>query len=271
MPRPTANKIRLDVLLHERGLVDSRERGRRLIIAGEVLVDGQLIFKPGTHVSAGAQIDLKQKPRFVSRGGEKLSAALERFALDPAGWVCADVGASTGGFTDCLLQAGAAQVYAVDVGYGQLDWSLRQDERVIVMERVNARHLEALPERVDFVSIDVSFISLRLIFPVLPGWLKPGGQVVALVKPQFEAGRADVGKGGVVKDPDIHRRVLRDVAESALENGLFPKGFIPSPIKGPAGNVEFLLWLDPVSGLPTADFSVMIGEVVEEAHRLLLG
>jgi 23S rRNA (cytidine1920-2'-O)/16S rRNA (cytidine1409-2'-O)-methyltransferase len=198
-----------------------------------------------------SSIRIREQPRFASRGGEKLAAALEAFALRPQGWVCADVGASTGGFTDCLLQAGAERVYALDVGYGQLAWPLRQDNRVIVMERTNARHVERLPEPVDLVTIDVSFISLSLLLPVIQTWLKPDGQVIALVKPQFEAGKKDVGKGGVVRDSAVHRRVLKDVILAAQRCGLAPSGLIRSPLLGPAGNTEFLLWLS--SRCPASD------------------
>ncbi|RLC56795.1 MAG: TlyA family rRNA (cytidine-2'-O)-methyltransferase, partial [Chloroflexota bacterium] len=208
-------KRRLDVLLVERGLAESRTQAQRLIRAGLVRVAGQVADKPGTQVATNAAITLQARPRFVSRGGEKLEAALVRFGLDVRGWVAADVGASTGGFTDCLLQHGARRVYAIDVGYGQLDWRLRNDPRVVVMERTNARYLESLPEPVDLVTVDVSFISLGLILPMAVRWLKPGGQVVALIKPQFEAGRREVGKGGVVRDPQVHRRVLERVLDIA--------------------------------------------------------
>jgi 23S rRNA (cytidine1920-2'-O)/16S rRNA (cytidine1409-2'-O)-methyltransferase len=238
-----SGKVRLDVLLVERGLVDSREQGQRLIMAGEVLVDGQPATKPGRRVEPDADVRIKSKPRFASRGGDKLAAALDAFGIQPEGWVCADVGASTGGFTDCLLQAGAARVYAIDVGYGQLDWRLRQDARVVVMERTNARTLERLPEPVDFVSVDASFISLRLLLPPIRGWLRAGGMAVALVKPQFEAGRREVSKGGVVRDPAVHRRVLIEVMVAAQGLDFAPLGLIRSPLLGPAGNVEFLLWL----------------------------
>jgi len=236
-------KSRLDVLLVERGLALSRERAKRLIMAGEVLVDEQPRTKPGMQVPVSVRIRVVERPRFVSRGGDKLAAALERFAIEPGGWVCADVGASTGGFTDCLLKNGAAKVYAIDVGYGQLAWSLRQDERVVVMERVNARYLETLPEPIKFACADVSFISLELILPAIHGWLTSEAQVVTLVKPQFEAGRTEVGKGGVVKDPAIHARVLERSIEVARSQRFAVLGLIASPLRGPAGNVEFLLWL----------------------------
>ncbi len=269
-------KKRLDVLLAERGLAGSRTEAQRLIRAGEVRVAGQIADKPGAQVATGAEITVKARPRFVSRGGEKLEAALARFGLDVAGVAAADVGASTGGFTDCLLQHGAHRVYAIDVGYGQLDWRLRNDPRVVVMERTNARYLESLPEPVGLVTADVSFISLRLILPAAVSWLSPpspvvalappgrvvdfgsdgdvvpllpqrrergeGGQVVALIKPQFEAGRRYVEKGGVVRDPEVHRRVLEHVLGAAAELDLGLRGLMPSPLRGPAGNVEFLGW-----------------------------
>ena len=238
-----AGHERLDVLLARRGLVDSRSRARALIMAGEVLVDGRRVDKAGTRVDTGATVELKVKPRYVSRGGDKLAAALDAFSIGIAAAVCADVGASSGGFTDCLLQHGAARVYAIDVGYGQLDWTLRQDRRVVVMERSNARHVTHLPEPVDLVVIDVSFISLRLIFPVIRNWLKTPANIVALVKPQFEAGRRAVGKGGVVRDPQVHRQVLNQVLTSAREEGFCVAGLLRSPLLGPAGNVEFLCWL----------------------------
>jgi 23S rRNA (cytidine1920-2'-O)/16S rRNA (cytidine1409-2'-O)-methyltransferase len=238
-----SSRVRLDVLLVERGLIDSRELARRMVMAGEVTVDNQIVSKPGMKVPNDANLVLKSKPRFVSRGGEKLAAALDRFQINPAGWVCADAGASTGGFTDVLLQADAAKVYAVDVGYGQLAWQIRQDPRVVVMERVNARYLEVLPEAIDFAVVDVSFISQRLILPRLYDWLHQTGQAVTLVKPQFEAGRSEVGKGGVVKDPAVHAKVLRDLIAFAISEGFYVLGLIPSPLHGPAGNIEFLLWL----------------------------
>jgi 23S rRNA (cytidine1920-2'-O)/16S rRNA (cytidine1409-2'-O)-methyltransferase len=205
-------------------------------------------------------------PRFVSRGGEKLAAALKRFAIDPEGWVCADVGASTGGFSDCLLQAGAAKVYAIDVGYGQLAWELRQDDRVVVMERTNARYLATLPEPIDFAVSDVSFISLRHVLPPIRLWLTVAGQAVVLVKPQFEAGRADVGKGGVVRDATIHRRVLSDVTAFACNQGFAIRGLIPSPLHGPSGNIEFLLWLALAEIEVPCEVGSLIDAAVTEAH-----
>ncbi len=238
-----SGRQRLDVLVVERGLTDSREQARRLIMAGEVTVAGQVVDKPGMRVSQDAEIVVQAGPRYVSRGGEKLEAALAAFAVNPAGRICADVGASTGGFTDCLLQHGAMKVYAIDVGYGQLDYRLRQDARVIVMERTNARYVEALPEAVSLVTVDASFISLKLLLPVIRRWLASPAAVVPLIKPQFEAGKSDVGKGGVVKDPVVHRRVLEEVLSAAVAEGYTVRGLIRSPLKGPAGNVEFLAWL----------------------------
>ena len=238
------NKQRLDVLLVERNWAKSRSQAQGLIRAGRVRIAGQVVDKPGTQVPVGADVTLEERPRFVGRGGQKLEAAVARFGLDEdlRGAVVADVGASTGGFTDCLLQHGARRVYAIDVGYGQLDWRLRNDERVVVMERTNARYLKELPEAVSLVTIDVSFISLRLILPPVLGWLAPGGQVVALIKPQFEAGRRHVQKGGVVRDPAVHRAVLTRILNAAASLGLVLRGIIPSPLRGPAGNVEFLAW-----------------------------
>jgi 23S rRNA (cytidine1920-2'-O)/16S rRNA (cytidine1409-2'-O)-methyltransferase len=237
------DKQRLDVLIHELGLAPSREKARAYIMAGEVLVNGTVIDKPGTQVKTDVSIEMQGKPRFVSRGGEKLDAAIKHFGITAAERLCADVGASTGGFTDCLLQHGAAKVYAIDVGYGQLDYRLRHDNRVQVMERTNARLLESLETPVSLVVIDSSFISLKLLLPVIKKWLTPEADIVALIKPQFEAGKRDVGKGGVVRDPLVHRRVLLEVLGFAQKQNLHPQGLITSPLLGPAGNKEFLAWL----------------------------
>jgi 23S rRNA (cytidine1920-2'-O)/16S rRNA (cytidine1409-2'-O)-methyltransferase len=239
MKKP-ATKKRLDILLVERELVDSRQQAQRLIMAGQVMVDGRMVDKPGTRVSQEADVTVKAALPYVSRGGLKLEAALDRFAIEVTEVIAADVGASTGGFTDCLLQRGASKVYAIDVGYGQLAWRLRNDRRVIVMERVNVRHLEGLPEPIDLATVDVSFISLELVLPVIIGFLKPHGDIVTLIKPQFEAGRKQVGKGGVVKDLEVHRAVLRKVLLWAEGHGLTVRDLMASPLKGPAGNVEFL-------------------------------
>jgi len=226
----------------ERGLAESRAVAQRLILAGEVRVDGAPAQKASQPVAAAQQVEVVGGPAYVSRGGEKLVAALSTFGLAVDGKTCADVGASTGGFTDCLLQHGARSVFAVDVGRGILHWKLRQDPRVVVLEGTNARYLSELPSPVELVTIDVAFISLRLILPVVVHWLTPGGDVVALVKPQFEAGRDAVGKGGVVRDPAVHRKVLQDVLDFSASAGLAPQGLIPSPLRGPKGNIEFLLW-----------------------------
>jgi 23S rRNA (cytidine1920-2'-O)/16S rRNA (cytidine1409-2'-O)-methyltransferase len=237
---PDGNKKRLDLLLVERGLVETRSLAQRLILAGRVKVDGRETIQAGKLLPPDARLELTEIPRYVSRGGEKLEAALDRFSISPAGWICADAGASTGGFTDCLLQRGAARVYAIDVGKGILDWRLRNDPRVVVLEQRNARYLDALPELVDLVTADLAFISLRLLFPVFVRWLRAGGRAVALIKPQFEAGRSQVGRGGVVKDPAVHRSVLEEVLRSALQSGFVVEGLMASPLKGPAGNIEFL-------------------------------
>jgi 23S rRNA (cytidine1920-2'-O)/16S rRNA (cytidine1409-2'-O)-methyltransferase len=237
-------KNRLDTLLVERGLAETREKAKRLILAGSVEVNSQVADKPGMMVDARAEVRIREALPFVSRGGLKLQAALDEFGLSVDGLTAADFGASTGGFTDCLLQRGARRVYAVDVGYGQLAWTLRNDPRVVVMDRTNVRYVQSLPEPVDLVTIDVSFISLGLVLPAARRVLKPdAGQVVALVKPQFEAGRDRVGKGGVVKDPDTHRAVLQAVRGMARDAGFHVWGLARSPVTGPAGNVEFLLRL----------------------------
>jgi 23S rRNA (cytidine1920-2'-O)/16S rRNA (cytidine1409-2'-O)-methyltransferase len=236
-------KKRIDILLVDRGLAESRNQAQRLVMAGEVRVDGEMVHKSSAMVSANAEIEIKQRPKYVSRGGKKLAAALEAFNVDTHEKICADVGASTGGFTDCLLQSGAAKVYAIDVGYGVLHWKLRQDPRVVVMERTNARYLDMLQERPDLVTIDASFISLGLILPAVKGWFAGDvGQTIALIKPQFEAGRkAAAVHAGVIKDDEVHEQVLRVTLSSAMELGFFPVGLIPSPILGPKGNVEFLV------------------------------
>jgi 23S rRNA (cytidine1920-2'-O)/16S rRNA (cytidine1409-2'-O)-methyltransferase len=236
-------RVRLDQALVAQGLVPSRQRAQAMVRAGLVRVAGEVADRPDQLVSPDVGIDLDGTKEFVSRGGEKLTAALDAFGIDPAGRVVLDVGASTGGFTDVLLRRGASAVIAVDVGYGQLAWSLRQDPRVIVLERVNIRHLERLPVPADLAVIDVSFISLRLVLPRVRELLSPPGDVVALVKPQFEVGKGAVGKGGVVRDPEQHRRVLSELSHFAEENGYLVAGEIPSPILGAKGNREFLVQL----------------------------
>jgi len=241
-------KVRLDALLVERGLADSREKARAVILAGDVLVEGRPAMKAGQLVDAAADVQLSRPPRFVSRGGEKLDHALSVFGLDVAGAVALDGGASTGGCTDCLLQRGAARVYAVDGGYGQLDYRLRNDPRVAVLERTNLRDLPPLPEPVDVATVDVAFISLTKVLPAVVRALRPGGMIVALVKPQFEAGRKEVGRGGVVRDPQIHAAVIGRVAAWATSAGLRVRGLTASPLLGPAGNREFFLLLQKPAG-----------------------
>jgi 23S rRNA (cytidine1920-2'-O)/16S rRNA (cytidine1409-2'-O)-methyltransferase len=246
------DRLRLDEALVERGLVENRSRARAVIMAADVLVNGAAVTRAGATVHSDDEVSLKSPPRFVSRGGEKLEHALTVFSVEVRDVIAADFGASTGGFTDCLLQHGAARVYAVDVGYGQLANRLRADPRVVVMDRTNARHLESLPEQVDLVTIDVSFIGLRLVLPAARNVLNDGGRIVALVKPQFEAGRTEVGKGGVVRDPHTHRRVLESFFTAAEELGLGITGLTASPLRGPAGNIEFLAALAPgVSSIPS--------------------
>lgn len=237
-------KERLDVLVHERGLADSRTRAQALILAGLVVVDDQRVDKPGTRVPIDAELRLKGEViPYVSRGGLKLKGALDAFKLDVRGAVCADIGASTGGFTDCLLQEGAARVHAIDVGYGQLHEKLRQDPRVISRERVNARHLtdDELPEPVTVIVIDVSFISLELVLPAVLPKLEPGGLLIALVKPQFEVGPANIDKGGVVRDAVVRQAAIDRIRAFVAARGLVELGVIDSPVPGPAGNVEALL------------------------------
>ena len=255
-------KERLDLLLVGRDLVESRQQAQRLIMAGQVTVDGSLVDKPGSRVPVGADVQVIGTSPYVSRGGYKLAAALDAFGLDVEGLVAADVGASTGGFTDCLLQRGAARVYAIDVGYGQLAWKLQKSPRVVVMDRVNARYVEHLPEAVDLATVDVSFISLRLVLPAVLQWLKARGQIVALIKPQFEAGRQQVGKGGVVRDPAVHRSVLGEILHWAGGQELGLMGLIRSPITGPAGNVEYLAhWV--VGQSPALEIQPAIDTCVE--------
>lgn len=237
-------KTRLDLLMVERGMADTRSLAQRMVMAGQVRVNGEVVLKSSASVDAGMDISLDQGPRFVSRGGEKLAAALQEFKINVAGLACADVGASTGGFTDCLLQNGARLVYAIDVGKGILHWRIRQRPDVVVMEETNARYVERLPEVVQFVSMDVSFISLKTLLPVVKNWLSTPAELVTLIKPQFEAGRKAVSKGdGVIRDPEIHQQVLSDILSFARSQGFGIQGVIRSPLTGPKGNVEFLSWL----------------------------
>jgi 23S rRNA (cytidine1920-2'-O)/16S rRNA (cytidine1409-2'-O)-methyltransferase len=253
-------RIRLDQLLTERGLARSRAEAQALIHAGDVELDGMRRLKPGQLVAQDASVSLVEKPRWASRAGAKLEAALDVFGIDPAGMAVLDAGASTGGFTDVLLARGARRVYAVDVGRAQLIQRLRDDPRVVSMERMNLRELRELPEPIDLATLDLSFISLRLVLPAVHDLLADTGRVVALVKPQFEAGREDVPRGGVVRDPETWARVIREVASSAAETGLEPQGVIRSPIAGGDGNIEFLLHMR--SDGATMDLDPAIAEAV---------
>lgn len=242
-------KTRLDLLLVERGLAESRAKAQAIIMAGQVRVDGQMVDRVSAGFAPEVRVEVEAGPRFVSRGGEKLQAALEVFPVDPQGRVCADVGASTGGFSDCLLQHGALKVYAIDVGKGILHWKLRNDPRVVVMEATNARHVERLPEPVQLLTCDASFISLKVLLPVFQNWLAPSADVITLIKPQFEAGRKDVARGdGVVRDPAVHRRVLAELLAFVQSRGLGVQGLLRSPLLGPKGNTEFLAWLTSAAG-----------------------
>ena len=264
-----SNKTRLDVLLVEQGHMESRQKAQAVIMTGSVFVDGQRVDKPGTAVPNTAQIEVRGHALpYVSRGGLKLEKAMKTFPLTLTGKVCADIGASTGGFTDCMLQNGAKKVYAVDVGYGQLDWRLRSDERVVCMERTNARYLthEQIPDELDFASVDVSFISLKLILPALAALLKPDGHAVCLVKPQFEAGREKVGKKGVVRDPAVHLEVLEHFLEHAKESRFTVLGLTYSPIRGPEGNIEYLGYLSRAEEEPPVHD---LKALVEASHAAL--
>lgn len=251
----------------ERGLAESRAAAQRLVMAGQVRAADQVILKPSQMVEEGVQVTVEHGPKYVSRGGEKLEAALEQFQPGVIGRVCADVGASTGGFTDCLLQHGARRVYAIDVGKGILAWKLRQNPAVVVMENTNARYLESLPEAVELATIDASFISLKILLPVVKGWLKGGeGDVIALIKPQFEAGRQEVRRGkGVIREAGVHAEVLREVLAFAQEGGYQVKGLIRSPLLGPKGNTEFLCWLRWGDQGGAVDIGEMIRQVVGES------
>ena len=266
-------KTRLDAAVAARGLTESREKAKALIMAGSVYVNGQKESKAGREVLPDDTIEIRGGTLpYVSRGGLKLERALQVFPLNLTGKLCLDVGASTGGFTDCMLQNGAAKVYAVDVGYGQLAWKLRNDPRVVNLERTNFRYVtrEQVPEPIDFASADVAFISLRLILPVMYDLLKPDGEAVCLVKPQFEAGREKVGKHGVVRDPAVHQEVILSVASFAAGLGFGIRGLDHSPIKGPEGNIEYLLYLQKGDG-PAAfgDLTEAAAAVVARSHETL--
>jgi 23S rRNA (cytidine1920-2'-O)/16S rRNA (cytidine1409-2'-O)-methyltransferase len=265
-------KKRLDVLLVEQGYADNRTKAQAIIMSGQVYVEGQKADKPGTSYEETVSIEVRGAAcPYVSRGGLKLEKALRDFGVDPTGFVCSDSGASTGGFTDCLLQQGAKKVFAIDVGYGQLDWKIRSDPRVVVMERTNVRYVtpEQLGEPLDLSVIDVSFISLRIVLPVIKTFLKPeSGQVLCLIKPQFEAGKEKVGKKGVVRDPETHKQVLDDFVELTKQTGFTIFGLTFSPVKGPEGNIEFLghLTLQDKTGI-TPDTALL----VQQAHEALKG
>ena len=260
---------RLDVTLVVRGLAESRSRAQAVIMAGEVYVNGQKADKAGMDVPLEAEVEVRGNVcPYVSRGGLKLEKALRDFGVDPTGYVCSDSGASTGGFTDCLLQQGASKVFAIDVGYGQLAWKIRSDPRVVVMERTNIRYVtpEDLGEALDLSVVDVSFISLRIVLPAIQRLLKPTGQVLCLIKPQFEAGKENVGKKGVVRDPAVHEQVLRDFVALATELGFTLRNLTFSPVKGPEGNIEFL------GHLSLADCKGICpdtAQVVRQAHETL--
>ena len=260
--------LRLDLALVERSLAPSRERAQALILAGVVRVDGETERRASRRVALDVRVSVDEPSRFVSRGGLKLERALDRFRISVEGKVCLDAGASTGGFVDCLLQRGAAKVYAVDVGYGQLDWRLRQDPRVVVMERVNVRYLEQLEEPLSIVTADVSFISLRLVLPSLRRLTAAGAPILTLIKPQFEAGREAVGKGGVVREAATHERLLLDLASWGEAHGERLVELDYSPLRGPAGNIEFLgLWMSEPAESLSGD---SIHSLVLDAHRSLL-
>ncbi len=264
-------KDRLDIILVEKGLFPSREKAKAAIMAGVVLVDGQTVDKAGTQVSADAEFSIKQNLcPYVSRGGLKLEKAINEFNIELTNAVCMDIGASTGGFTDCMLQRGATKVYAIDVGYGQLDYKLRTDPRVINMEKVNVRYLDTdtVEDEIDFVSIDVSFISLKLVLPVAASLLRENGSVLCLVKPQFEAGREQVGKKGIVRDPDVHKQVIENVIGYAAASGLYPAGLTFSPITGAKGNIEYLLWLQKSESFNKKD-SFTVNQIIAQAHSAL--
>ena len=262
-------KVRLDQLLYDRGYTESRERAKTTVMSGLVFVNGQRVDKPGTAVDPEAAIEVRGEAiPFVSRGGFKLDKALKVFPVDPAGKTCIDCGASTGGFTDVLLQHGAAKVYAVDVGYGQLAWKLRTDPRVVNLERTNLRYVteEQIPELLDLAVMDVSFISIRLVLPAVRALLKPGADLICLIKPQFEAGREEVGKKGVVRDEAVHARVIRDILDFAPGIGLSVMGLDFSPIKGPEGNIEYICHLK--NGVFEAA-AIDVDAVVKASHESL--
>ena len=266
-------KERLDVLLVQLGLANSRELAKAYIMAGNVYVDGQKEDKAGTKVAVNADIEVKgSQMKYVSRGGYKLEKAINEFGVQLEGKICLDIGASTGGFTDCMLQNGASKVYAIDVGYGQFAWKLRQDERVVCLEKTNVRYVthEQVPDEGDFASIDVSFISLTKVLPAVLGVLGPAGQLVCLIKPQFEAGREKVGKKGVVRDINVHREVIEMIVNYVRAQNLGILALDFSPIKGPEGNIEYLIYLDKSqAGMTVEEVENRLEEVVAESHKIL--
>lgn len=265
-------KERLDILLVERGFVQSRERAKRIIMAGQVLVNGQKIDKAGTTVKSDAELRLLGEDiPYVSRGGLKLAKAIEEFGISLEGKIAADIGASTGGFSDCMLQNGASKVYAIDVGYGQLAWKLRTDERVINMERTNIRHVtpDMLGDVLDFASIDVAFISLTKVLSVVKSLLQEKGEIVALIKPQFEAGREKIGKKGVVHDPEVHKEVVSNIIGFSRQEGFVPIALTYSPVKGPEGNIEYLIRLSKDLSLADNITDELSLQIVKEAHEKL--
>ncbi len=266
-----SDKKRLDILVFESGIAESREKAKALIMSGDIYVDNQKSDKPGTTYPVTAKIELRgNKLPYVSRGGLKLEKALKVFPIDLKDKITMDIGASHGGFTDCMLQNGAKKVYAIDVGYGQLDWKLRNDERVVNLERTNVRYItkEQVPDEVDFFSVDVSFISLCLVLPAARPLLKDGGQAVCLIKPQFEAGREKVGKKGVVRDRTVHKEVIKKIYDFCLENGFSVLDLDFSPIKGPEGNIEYLIYLRK-DDTPSVGKVIYIDSIVEQSHSEL--
>ncbi len=268
-------KERLDVLLVQQGLANSRELAKAYIMAGNVYVDGQKEDKAGTKVAVTAKLEVKgNQMKYVSRGGYKLEKAMDVFGIRLDGKICLDIGASTGGFTDCMLQNGASKVYAIDVGYGQFAWKLRNDERVVCLEKTNVRYVthEQVPDEGDFASIDVSFISLTKVLPAVLGVLGEKGQLVCLIKPQFEAGREKVGKKGVVRDSSVHREVIEMIVDYVRTQNLGILGLDFSPIKGPEGNIEYLIYLDKSqSGMNADEVQARVDTVVAESHKILSG
>ena len=267
-----SKKIRLDVAVFERGYAPSREKAKAIIMAGQVFVNNQKVDKAGTEIKEDDVLEVRGSAlKYVSRGGLKLEKAMKEFPIDLNGKICMDVGASTGGFTDCMLMNGAVKVYSIDVGYGQLAWKLRCDERVVNLEKTNFRYVtdEQVTDKIDFASVDVSFISLKHILPNLNSLLIDGGQAVCLIKPQFEAGKDKVGKKGVVREKAVHLEVVKNVITMAIENGFSVKGLQFSPIKGPEGNIEYLIYIVK-SSEPTVDACVDPDELVDQSHEELL-